>query len=173
MMTPEQDLLYGNNIKGGAYDKLTQFGLRPVELIQLFPMVGPYFRWFEIEDQPMDPSEIERCLDIDIVRCGWVDGLGRKVLLRKRALIEVKTHLQGMVDRDISHTSRRLGWHLIDLINDGNDDEKFVFTDVSKVLPIPVFSSITPKTPVPFLLHIMLMLGEYDTELDLKMQPTM
>ena len=50
LMKPEQELLYGNNIKGGAYDKLTQFGLRPVELMELFPMLGPYFRWFEIED---------------------------------------------------------------------------------------------------------------------------
>ena len=121
----------------------------------------------------MDSSEIEQHLDINIVRCGWVDGLGRKVMLRKRGLPEVNAHLQTVVTCDISHTSRRLGRHLIGLINDGNDDEKFVFTDVSKVLPIPVFSSITPNTPVPFLMHVMLVLGEYDTELDLKMQPTM
>ena len=121
----------------------------------------------------MNASEIRECLDLDILHCSWVDGLGRKVLLRKRALCEVKTHLQAIVERDISRTSQRLGRHLVDMISNGNDDEKFVFTDISKVLPIPVFSSITPKTPIPFLLHVMLMLGEYDTELDLKMQPTM
>ena len=87
----------------------------------------------------MDSSEIEQHLDINIVRCGWVDGLGRKVMLRKRGLPEVNAHLQTVVTCDISRASRRLGRHLIGLINDGNDDEKFVFTDVSKVLLIPVF----------------------------------
>ena len=121
----------------------------------------------------MNASEIQGCLDLDNLRCSWVDGLSQKVMLQKRALGEVKTHLQAMVKRDISRTSRRLGSHLIDMINDGHDDERFVFTDVTNVLLIPVFSSITPKTPVTFLLHVMLMLGEYDTDLDLKMQPTM
>ena len=80
MMTQEQELLCGNNIKGGAYDKLTQFGLCPVELMQLFPRVGSYFCWFEIEDEPMDSSEIEQHLDIDIVRL--VAGRDLRFVLR-------------------------------------------------------------------------------------------
>ena len=41
--------------------------------------------------------------------------------------------------------------------------------DIDKLLPIPVCSNITPNEPVPFLLHLMLMLGKFETELDLRM----
>ena len=40
-------------------------------------------------------------------------------------------------------------------------------------LPIPVFSSITPHSSILFLLHLMLMCGQYETELDLKECRTM
>ena len=40
--------------------------------------------------------------------------------------------------------------------------------DCDKLLPIPVCSNITPTTPAQFLLHFMLMLGEFKTELDLR-----
>ena len=70
----------------------------------------------------MDASKIERYLDIDIVQCNRVDGLGWKVLLQKRALGKVKTHLQTMMDYDISRTSQRLGRRLISLINDGDNN---------------------------------------------------
>ena len=39
--------------------------------------------------------------------------------------------------------------------------------DIDELLPIPVCSNITPNEPVPFLLHLMLMLGKFETELDL------
>lgn len=40
-------------------------------------------------------------------------------------------------------------------------------------LPIPVFSYIKPTMGVRFILHIMLSLGEFDTELDLILNPTL
>ena len=49
----------------------------------------------------------------------------------------------------------------------------YVFENGRKDLPIPVFSSVTPHTPVPFLLHMMLMCGKYETELYFRMQETM
>ena len=49
----------------------------------------------------------------------------------------------------------------------------FIFEDQGEDLPIPIFSSVTPYNYVPFLLHIMLSLREFDTELNLRMQPTM
>jgi hypothetical protein len=58
--------------------------------------------------------------------------------------------------------------------SDGVDHDRFVNSeDCDELLPIPVCSNITPNTPAPFLLHLMLMLGEFETELDLRMQGTM
>ena len=43
----------------------------------------------------------------------------------------------------------------------------FVIDDGKSFLPIAVFSRVTPERHLNFLLHIMLVLGEYDTELEL------
>ena len=52
-------------------------------------------------------------------------------------------------------------------------EERFVHEDNGEELPIPVFSSITPRSPIPFLLHVMLMCGKFETELDLRMHGSM
>ena len=41
--------------------------------------------------------------------------------------------------------------------------------DIDELLPIPACSNITPNKPVPFLLHLMLMFGKFETEVDLRM----
>jgi hypothetical protein len=47
-----QMLLYrGTAVKAGSYDKVTLFGLRPPELMQLFRKVGGYYRWFVFEKE--------------------------------------------------------------------------------------------------------------------------
>ncbi|KAL7538852.1 hypothetical protein ACHAXR_012264, partial [Thalassiosira sp. AJA248-18] len=93
LMSAEQELLYGSNIKCGSYDSVTQFGVCVI-------------------------NDIEQGLP--------------------NASIEIFVDLENKTD-----------------------------------LPIPVFSSVTPNNPVPFLLHMMLTLGKFDTELDIRMQPTL
>ena len=62
---------------------------------------------------------------------------------------------------------------LLTSTSDGVDHERFANSeDCNKLLPIPVCSNITPDTPAPFLLHLMLMLGKFKTKLDLQMQGT-
>ena len=53
--------------------------------------------------------------------------------------------------------------------------DRFIYDDRAeeKDLFIPIFSSITPHHPVKFLLHVMLMCGKYDTELDVRNHITM
>ena len=69
---------------------VTQFGLRPPELLELFPMLWHYFRWFHISSEAMEPSEIVEGLHVDLGQCLWIDGLQRRVHLRRNALGEVK-----------------------------------------------------------------------------------
>mgnify|MGYP000194497567 FL=1 len=63
--TPNQILtLRGSNAR---YDKVSIFGLRPVEIAELFPRIGEYFRWFEIDDEPMSYTDIKAGLKEDIL----------------------------------------------------------------------------------------------------------
>ena len=182
LMSPQQELMFGENFENGAYDKVTEFGLRPVELLQLFPNPGMYFRWFDIGGE-MKKEQIESGLSESIVSCSWIDSLGRRVKLRMKALNEVHHHLTDDVIReDCSEDSWELRKHLLDMIecvksgvctrSQMTQCKQFVERGKGEHLPIPVFSSVTPHNPTPFLLHMMLMLGKYETELDIRMQPS-
>ena len=46
-----------------------------------------------------------------------------------------------------------------------------LFDDEKEHLPIPVFSYITPTMGTSFLLHIILSMGHFETEIDLTMHP--
>ena len=48
-----------------------------------------------------------------------------------------------------------------------------LYEDDLRHLPIPVFSYIKPTMGPRFILHIMLSLGDFDTELDLIPHPTL
>ena len=151
-----------------------------MELLKLFRKLGQYFRWFHFENSIMKSSKIEEALHEDVKKCAWIDGMGRRIRLCKQALKEVKKHLEETNIVYVSESSWELRCFLLDTIKqeiagEGDDVLRslFIFEDQGEDLPIPIFSSVTPHNSVPFLLHIMLSLGEFDTELDLRMQPTM
>ncbi len=86
-----------------------------------------------------------------------MDCLGRQVRLRRGAFQEVRMHVQSMEGVDL------LYHHLQELINlvlrltsDGmaNQNAAFIHKDGDKGLPIPVYFSVTPRSPVGFLLHL-------------------
>ncbi len=64
-----------------SYDLVTQFGLRPVEFLQVFRLLGKYFCWFYVNKEPMLKADMVECLHVEIARCFWVDCLGRQVRL--------------------------------------------------------------------------------------------
>ena len=173
LVPDNQSLLYGNNIRYGAYNKVTLFSLRPVELLELVKNIGKYYRWFETEKKIMAEEEIVMLLKEDITECHWVDVLGRLVKLRKGAKSELKEHLNNLENRNLKEHSIELKEYLLEMINNDMDEESFVVDEGDKHLPVPVFSSITPKTPIPFLNHIMLSIGEFETELDIRMQSSL
>ena len=116
-------------------------------------------------------------LNDDVSSCAWYDALGRRVRLRKHALPELVKRLESLAETDFKNCySWDLRAKLLSLTttSDFVDRKRFVDSeDCDKLLPIPVCSNITPNTPAPFLLHLMLMLGEFETELDIRMQGTM
>mmetsp|Transcript_10982 Transcript_10982/g.23257 ORF Transcript_10982/g.23257 Transcript_10982/m.23257 type:complete len:195 (+) Transcript_10982:5384-5968(+) len=52
------------------------------------------------------------------------------------------------------------------------DIEDFFHQGESDQLPIPVISSTSPENAQQFLMHIILLLGKYDTEMDARTKPT-
>jgi hypothetical protein len=83
-ITEIQSLLYRINGSDSlvSYDMVTQFGLHPVEFLQVFRSLGKYFRWFYMNKEPMLKAGMVECLHVEITRCFWVDCLGHQVRLR-------------------------------------------------------------------------------------------
>ena len=105
-------------------------------------------------------------LNHDVQDCAWVDGLGRCIQIRTMSLPELRRHL-GSLDLTCLKTHlRELAVFLMSMIDGYEQKELFVFDDGGRDLPIPVFSSVTPNNPIPFILNVMLILGKYETELD-------
>ena len=82
------------DIAPASNDKITQFEPQPTEIMELFPSVGNYFWWFKIAKKQLSPSDIADVIDEDVTQCTWVDGFGRKVLMRQKAFGEVMCHLE-------------------------------------------------------------------------------
>ena len=83
-LSGDQLLLYRG--KGASYDKITQFGLRPVEFMKVFRKVGQYFRWFVTSEKALTSQEIKNGLSNNIRTCHWIDCIGRRLWLRKKVL---------------------------------------------------------------------------------------
>jgi hypothetical protein len=158
-----------NGAKTIGCDMVTQFGVRPVELLELFSTIGNYFRWFHIDAAPLKVTNMENLLSAEIRICCWIDCLGHRIRLRCEAFDGVKAYLDSIDILSIVHVHsdvlRMLILYII--MNDGDRDSIFVFEDGGKDLPIPIYSSLTPLKAVAFILHIMLVCGSFKTELDL------
>ena len=73
-----------------GYNKITQFSLRPRELKPIIDMVGQYYRCFFIDMRTKISSEdMETFLTVDLEESQWIDGLQRRVTMRKSAIDEL------------------------------------------------------------------------------------
>ena len=164
-----------------VYDKISEFSIRPPELRSCFDMVGNYYRWFKIMHKKLAKGDVLKFLDTDLKKSAWIDGQSRKVLIRSRALPEVIDWLNNVItsDGDFNEGSGKSDIYqlFIDINNalsNPQDNETFVdfihnhllFEEKLK-LPIPVYSYIRPSMPHQFILHILLSLGRFQTEIDL------
>jgi hypothetical protein len=61
-----QSLLYQNNGSDSlvSYDLVTQFGLCPIEFLQVFRLLGKYFCWFYVNKEPMLKVDMVECLHV-------------------------------------------------------------------------------------------------------------
>jgi len=176
--TENQELLLQPNKTVSAYDNVTLFGLRPPEILRLFPKLRDYYRWFKIDDKKLCADEICKGLDSDITKCLWIDGIGRRIMLRRQTLGEAIESIDRRLSLDdklsesdpdkLPKDIRELGRHLSEMSKGGKIDPTFVKDDRGEQIPTVVFSRVLPNRGTSFLLHMMLVLGEFDTELDLR-----
>lgn len=171
---------------GSSYmDKIAEFSVRPPELCSCFDKVGNYYRWFKIEKASKTKEKILDMLSHDeIISDSWIDGQGRVVKLRYKAIREVIQWLDAVVQNDSDYNNAENGkmiirelFHTIDAMmseNRHNEINHLLYDDSSEEhLPIPVYSYVRPDMGAQFLLHILLSLGRYRTEMDLIHHPTL
>ena len=191
-MTKNQAKIYRNhNGDTTRYCAISMFGLRPPELLGVFRNPVDYYRCCSIDDGEILKTEVVRTMICrDIRRCWWVDCLGRRVKIRRRAFGEVTAMAQKNISDLVSldDCSRRefdisMNRMIIEMIESSsssvaeehneagvwNKETLSLFVDFScsdRHLPIPVTTNSTPFNPHHFLTHVILSLGKYDTEID-------
>ena len=189
MFSENQMMTYRNHyMKNVTYDKVSQFSLRPPELLTLFDTVADYFRWFEIGAKPLKIDDINLHTRLDFRDSWWIDALGRKVTLRVNAFYEVTSFLDTLEQPLDIHTTnmKSLILHIIDvyksdvnLLSDAQKEQRdgirtsFLHEQLTTQLPIPVLSNVSPRNPMQFVLHILLSLGRFATEVDISVHPSL
>ena len=196
--TPNQLLILDDlKLSKVSVDKVTQFSLRPPELRSLFNKLGNYYRWFVVSKTKVKVQAFPNKITLLLPESSWIDGLQRQVRVRKKALSEINSwfektsqeeyddHMLLMVElfkrvhatvQSVDNDDRTTAE---DSTEEHQDFCRHVFTnllhddDNKDHLPIPVFSYITPTMTTSFVLHIMLSMGCFDTEIDLCMHQSL
>ena len=123
----------------------------------------------------------------------FIDGLLNQIKVREEALSELHEYLHDTIglpdDDDENYTDIKSIIDLFDDIeqvlgaDDLNDDQEAFKVHVKNnllishgqfyTLPTPVFSYTRPSNGAQFILHLMLSMGEFDTEIDLSLHSSL
>ena len=176
-----------------SLDKISIYGVRCPELLQIIDMVGNYFRWFHISEKICQRSEIEEKLNIDENMSFWIDGCSKITKIRYKAIPEIKSYLSSIQSDIDTNNPNYYTYHIftqivelyekknVSIIMSENENIKWdhieifwVHIDSNEVhLPVIVFDYIKPSIPTRFILHILLSLGRFETEYDLLLHTTL
>ena len=61
--------------------------------------------WFVIDDSMLSNDSVTSSLEEDVTQCQWIDGLGRRVRLRKQALPFSRQRLEQIIQGDVQRHS--------------------------------------------------------------------
>jgi hypothetical protein len=163
-----------------SLDMISAFSIRVPELSSCFDKVGSYYRWFKIDKRSQRKEALLELLSPNIRESSWIDGQGHITWVRRKAISEVMAWLEDVIAHDPDYNDVSNGKQEIVALfqdihhsiqsNTTNDEleSRFVFNDdMEEHLPVPVFSYIRPTMGTQFILHILLSLGRYKTEMDL------
>ena len=194
MLTSKQNIIMDDlKLSKISVDRITQYGLRPPELLRFINMVEKYYRWFEILPGKVKVTDLEDYISSNLYRSCWIDCLQRHIKLKKSALPEIMLWCDERENEPDIENNVVIMIQLFKDINtivQSNDGEMNMLESQQRIenidefsthvlndlihndddkdhLPIPVFSYIIPTMSTSFLLHIMLSMGKFETEIDL------
>ena len=143
------------------------FSLRPPELVSVFQTPKEYYRYCLFSDTAYDAGVMKDLLSSHVRKCAWIDALGRHVHIRTNALQEVKVLCEKNTQHD--NPDFPINQNILEMIrvykaNDDilSDEEKtwkqsmslFFKDDGLELLPIPVFTHVSPANTHHFFVHI-------------------
>lgn len=189
---PYQNMIaLDNKVCTRINDRVSQFSVRPPELLPVVENICQYFRLFYINEKQHDIDEIMLSISGNLAECGWFDNFNRRVFIRANAVKEgeIQALLEGNL-AELRDPSRRTNLspekrafaininetvqHIVmqyeaSLESSDVPDEyfdEFIFDDLEENLPVPVTTNVDPKNTTTFLNHICLSLGKFETEMD-------
>eukprot|EP00957_Ditylum_brightwellii_P200748 15303310-Ditylum_brightwellii.AAC.2 len=140
-----------------SINTIPQFSLCPLELRDAINKVGIYYQWFTIAKKKLSPEDIRNSLSLDVRHSLFTDGLEYQ---------NINDDITRVSRHEVFNESKRDFYdHVVKNIFD--EDE------ATKHLPVPVNFYTKPTLPVPFLIHILLSMGRFSTELDLFMHTSL
>ena len=185
----DSDLLMSQGIFESpiSIDKITKFSLRPLELRSLIDQVGNYYRCFFHGKKTFNEVEMRSKIHYHVQKTMWIDGLRKQIKFRRNDIHELMVYLREIeIPKSNRHASHimfnvfekierlnKVAMSNGDFMNQRDHDDwnfissEIIYDDKKMKLPIPVYSYIKPHMGTNFLLHILLSLGHFETELDL------
>ena len=143
-------------------DKITVFSVRPPELL-FIRFVEHYFTWFTRRRLRRNESS-ETLLSLDTIQSQWIDGLGYKIKINPFYLNDFREYCNTFCSNNSYYN---LQAEEAKVCISGSNCCYYV--DDSRVDPLVqvVFSTIVPRNSSNFLIHLLLSLGQFTTEMDL------
>ena len=161
--TKNQMCIIADNLKSElTTDNVTKFSMRPPELLCIKRLLD-YFSFF-FRSKPIPPSRINMLLRKKPTP--WVDGLNCQVKMRPAAIPAIEELALSM---DSCCARVQLFSNVLNCLSDESYYNTYVENEaqLSKTPAIVVFSNVFPKEGLKFLFHLLLTMGEFETELDL------
>ena len=143
-------------------DKVTIFGVRPPEL-RFVRSVEQYFTWF-LRFKPKKQQAPESCIKARVEESLWTDGLGYIVLLNSYYVDSFVSFCTNYITKDNSFNLNCL--EALACLRSQHQNN-FLCEKKFATCRQVVFSNVLPRDSSNFIIHILLTLGSYTTELDL------
>ena len=162
--TPNQEKTLREYVKSGlSLDKVSQFALRPPELLFVND-IETYFRYFSF--QKIKLKDISNYLSTRLFASCWVDAVGNLVKLRGGALEFFKSILRQNCSNQ-KEQYRFFASKYLEIFNN-HDLSRLVDNREDQAKPVVVvFPNVIPRHVPNFLISFLLQFGKYETEFDL------
>ena len=164
-----------------ALDAITRFSIRPPELRKLFNNPAEYYRWFSFSKKATKDAFALKFISDDLRYSAFIDGIQFVVKIRLNAVKEIlqclekkKNDSEQLLEEEeimISTIEEMCNTLTSNFDHEPNYvmhiEENVIDSDSTGLLPICVFSQVRPTGGINFILHLLLSMGRFDTEIEM------